>query len=106
HSERDAAGRARSEHSARDGVPKSRLAIERQAPPLHQLVDVELENPRGVLAQNLHTSLFLQLAHLALDRLRRMRPRSLVMRIVIGPQEIVHEVVTLGELEADRIILK
>src|SRR6266851_8326290 len=41
---------------------------------LHQRVDVELEDPGRVEAQNLCAHFVGQITHLALDRLRRMRP--------------------------------
>src|SRR5579863_7884009 len=72
----------------------------------HQRVHVKLENARGVEAENLRALFVCEMSHLALDRFRRMRPHALVMRVVVGPHEIVDEVVLHREVEADTVLLK
>src|SRR5271168_3755465 len=73
---------------------------------LEQKVDVELENPRGVLPQDFRALIFLEMSHLALDRLRRMGPGALGVRIVVRPEEIIDQVKAFGELQSGRVFLK
>src|SRR6202043_973421 len=63
---------------------------------LQQQIDVELENPRRIQAQDFRALIFLELAHLSFDRLGGMRPGALGMGIVVGPHEVIYEVKTLG----------
>src|SRR5262249_5220511 len=67
---------------------------------------VEVEEPGGVEPEHLRAGVVTEPAHRALDRLRGVRPRALVMRVVIAPQEVVHEVVALGQRQSHRIFLE
>src|ERR1700676_3689180 len=46
------------------------------------------------------------MAHLALDRFGGMRPASFVMRIVVGPEKVVGQIVFHREIETDWIFLE
>jgi len=52
----------------------ARFLVGRQASAAYQGVNVELEDPRGVETEDLRAAFLFQFTHLALDRLRRMRP--------------------------------
>ena len=39
--------------------------------------------------------------HLSLNRLSRMRPRTFVMRVIVGPQTIVNKIVLYGKIDPD-----
>src|SRR5258708_5632192 len=82
------------------------VSVDSGAPAAQQRIDVELEHLGGVQPQDFCPALFLQTAHLALDRFRRVRPRTFVMRIVIRPEKIADKVMLFGEFEPDRIVLK
>src|SRR5882724_5069961 len=73
---------------------------------LEQLVHVEVPDACRVEAENLRALVVIEMAHLALDGFRRMRPRTLMMRVVIGPQEIAHQVVLDREIEPDLVLLE
>ena len=79
--------------------------LDRGAPP-EQQIDVELEDARRVQPQDLRALDIFEMSHLALDRLCRMWPRAFGMRVVVGPQKIIDQVKTLGELESGRVFLK
>src|SRR5580765_5907470 len=68
--------------------------------------DVELEQARGVEAERLGALLVVETTHGPLDGLRRVRPRALVMRIVVAPHETVAQAVALGQLEPGGIFLE
>src|SRR5882757_4204466 len=46
------------------------------------------------------------MAHLALDCFGGMRPAALVMRIVIGPEKVVGQIIFQREIEADWVFLE
>src|SRR5205814_5912815 len=66
----------------------------------------EAEEPRGIEAEHLRTRPVAETAHRPLDRLGRMRPRALVMRVVVAPHDVVDDVVTLGEIEPRLVLLQ
>src|SRR5439155_26845131 len=68
--------------------------------------NAEAEEPRGVQTKHLRAGCVAQPTHRALDRLRRVRARTLVMRVVVAPHEIVDEGVTLREVETRLVLLK
>ncbi len=61
------------ETSARNRVDH-RFLVGRQTSAAYQGVNVELEYPRGIEAENLRAAFLFQFTHLTFDRLRRMRP--------------------------------
>src|SRR5438094_10185103 len=46
------------------------------------------------------------MAHGALDRLGRVRPRALVVRVVVAPHEVVDEAGGLGQSQPGRVLLE
>src|SRR4029453_10682214 len=68
--------------------------------------NVEAEQSRGVETEDLRARGVGEPAHRALDRLGGVRPRALVMRVVVAPHEIVGEVHGLGQREPCRVLLE
>src|SRR5437764_7750568 len=64
---------------------------------------LEAEHAGGIHAEHLATRVFADTAHLALDRLGRMRPGAFVMGIVVGPHEIVLQAVLFHQREAGAV---
>src|SRR5215831_16679643 len=58
---------------------------------------LEVEEARGVQPEQLGAGVVAEPAHGALDRLRGVWPRALMVRIVVAPEEVVHEVIALGQ---------
>src|SRR5215472_13869937 len=75
-------------------------------PSFQQQIEIEFEHLGGVKAEDLCPRLVAQMLHLALYRFRRMRPRTLGVRIVIGPHEVVYEVPLLREFKTGAVFLK
>ena len=71
-----------------------------------QFCDVELKELRGVQAEDFRALPITEVLHLPLDRLRRMRPRTLCMWIVIGPQKVINELGWCGKAQAIYILLE
>src|SRR6266446_680009 len=67
---------------------------------------LEFEHSGRVQTENLGADIFTEISHLAFDCGRRMRPRALVMRIVISPHEVTGQAVLAGQIETDRILLE
>src|SRR5487761_1642556 len=72
----------------------------------HPAAHLEVEHPRRVEPEDLRALLVAKMRHLALDRFRRMRPRSFVMRIVIGPHEVAAQVVLRREVKSGSVLLE
>src|SRR5690606_9096844 len=71
-----------------------------------QLLHVEAEQARGVLAEDLRPLGVVEAAHLPLDRLGGVRPRALVVRVVVRPEKAVDEAMLAGEREAGVVLLE
>ncbi len=56
---------------------------------------LQVEDPRRVETEDLGPRFVRQVAHHPLDGVGRVRPRALVVRVVVGPQHVVDEVVAL-----------
>src|ERR1700687_6412406 len=87
-----------------NGIPN--ISVRRGAMSICQRFDVELEYSGGVSAEDFCACVFGEMAHLALDRFGGMRPTALMMRIVIGPEKVVGQIVLQRAIEADWIILE
>src|SRR6478735_8061918 len=53
--------------------------------------DLEAEDAGGVEAEDLGPGLVGEMTHHPLDGIGRVRPRALVVRVVVGPQQVVDE---------------
>src|SRR6266446_3678540 len=73
---------------------------------LQQAIDVELEKSGGVKSQNFGSLLIRQLSHLTFYGFGRMRPRTLMMRIVVRPEEVVDEIELHGERQTGAVLLE
>src|SRR4051794_15479503 len=67
---------------------------------------LQLEEPRRVKPEYLRPLPLVQLRHGALDGFRRMRPGALVVWIIAGPHEVIHQPPRLGQRQARRILLE
>src|SRR5215467_12285889 len=71
-----------------------------------QPLDFEVEHSRRIEPQNPRALVFVEAAHLPLDRLGGMGPRALMMWIVIGPQEVVYQVELQCQSETRAVFLE
>ena len=60
-------------------------SVDRGIAPLKQPVDVESENSSRIQTEYLGALVVGQMLHLTLNRLRRVWPRSFMMRVIVGP---------------------
>ena len=83
-------------------VGRSRLGLGRAdaTSDVGRLLDPE--EARGVPAENLFALRVVEVSHRPLDRRRGVGPSAFVVRVVVGPHEVVHEVVLDGERQPER----
>ena len=59
---------------------------------------IEVEQTCGVQPENLGPFAVVEITHRALDRSRRVRPRTLVVRVIVGPEQVVDQVVLASQV--------
>lgn len=62
------------------------------------------EEARGVPAEDLFALRVAEVSHRPLDRRRGVGPSAFVVRVVVGPHEVVHEVVLNGERQPRAVL--